>query len=136
MKRLLTPEQSLAIMQEWPQAWACEAGDMPLGLKLVEELWPFVEHLHECGLAASTIRRHLGELDCLGDELIRRRCDEDPPAVLPPLIEVVDEDGGPLLSAMDEAHGEHVVGEKCELVLAMRVVHLEGVPEGSGSRCQ
>lgn len=30
---------------------------------------------------------------------------------------------------VDEAHGEHVVGEERELVLAVRVVRLEGVPE-------
>jgi hypothetical protein len=32
---------------------------------------------------------------------------------------------------VDEAHGEHVVGEEGELILPVRVVGLEGVPQES-----
>jgi hypothetical protein len=64
-------------------------------------LTPFVRHLHDSGLSASAIRRHLNQLGLLGSELIHDRHHGRKPSAVPSLIDVVDEEGGPLLHRMD-----------------------------------
>jgi hypothetical protein len=98
-----TLERTLADMARWPAAWEIDDGDRAVGKALVAAITPFVHHLYETGVATTTLRRHLNNLWSLGDEVIRRRQDDDPPTALPPLVELVDEEGGPLLHAMDEA---------------------------------
>jgi hypothetical protein len=98
----ITVEQSLAVMVEWPREWEIEADDLQVGQGIVEALIPFVIHLHESGLSPSAIRRHLIQLGLLGSELIRDRHMGHKPSEVPPLIEVVDEEGGPMLHRMEE----------------------------------
>jgi hypothetical protein len=100
--RPITVEQSLATMATWPNDWAIEASDHAIGRTLIDQLVPFVRHLHASGLSPSAIRRHMNELAMLGSELIRDRQFEKKPGPLPHLSEIVDDEGGPLLHHMDE----------------------------------
>jgi hypothetical protein len=100
--RPITIQQSLADMANWPREWKIAADDVQVGKRIVARLTPFVHHLHESGLSASAIRRHLNQLGLLGSELIRDRHMERKPSPVPPLIDVIDEEGGPLLHRMEE----------------------------------
>ncbi len=87
-------------MQAWPNDWVVDDdddGDMHIGRRIVEQLTDFVRHLHASGLAASTIRRHVDHLHLLGGKLIHDRHYYDPPEAVPDLIEIVEEEGGPLI---------------------------------------
>jgi hypothetical protein len=100
--RPITVEESLAKAATWPNAWKITAADIQAGEGIVASLVPFIRHLHSSGSSASTIRRHLTHLAMLGSELIRDRHMESPPAVVPPLADVVDEEGGPWLHRAEE----------------------------------
>ena len=96
-----TLERTLADMQRWPKSWEID-GDREIGARLVAGMIPFVHHLYEAGVATTTLRRHINNLGQLGGEVIRQRHYEDPPGAVPPLEEIVHEEGGPLLHCMDE----------------------------------
>ena len=70
----ITVEQSLADMATWPGDWEIAGDDLKAGQEIVTALIPFVRHLHDSGLSASAIRRHLNQLGLLGSEL--RACKE------------------------------------------------------------
>lgn len=97
-----TLERTLSDMQRWPAAWEID-DDREAGETLVAALTPFVHHLYETGVATTTLRRHINNLWALGGEVIRRRHDDEESGDMPPLVEIVDEEGGPLLHCMDEA---------------------------------
>jgi hypothetical protein len=96
-----TLERTLADMQRWPSSWEID-GDRAAGEALVAALTPFVHHLYETGVATTTLRRHLNNLWALGGEVIRRQHEDEDADGVPPLVEIVDEEGGPLLHCMDE----------------------------------
>jgi hypothetical protein len=84
-------------MRCWPDDWACEPADVPIGRRIVAQMEGFVYDLHASGLAPSTIRRHLDGLHLLGGKLICNRHFEDPPGKVPDLALVIDDEGGPLI---------------------------------------
>ncbi len=92
-----TLDTLLALMRPWPKSWSYDDQDLAAGARLVAEFEPFIRHLHSAGLAPRTIRRHVDNLGVLGCELIRKSRMTDPPEPIPPLIEIVEEEGGPLL---------------------------------------
>ena len=96
-----TLERTLAEMRRWPASWEID-GDRDAGAALVAGFTPFVLQLYATGAATTTLRRHLGNLWQLGGEVIRRRHAEAPPAPVPPLTGIVDQEGGPLLHGQDE----------------------------------
>jgi len=96
-------DEHLALMRRWPASWAGDEDDLPAGEALVAALEPFTRHLHGKGLSAGTCRRPLDWMWALGGALIERRHWQDPPEPVPPLAEVVDAEGGPLLGLGDEA---------------------------------
>jgi hypothetical protein len=59
-------------MTPWPPSWAGFPEDIPVGLRLVEELRPFVASLHNKHLSSKTLRRHLDNLWVIGGEIIRK----------------------------------------------------------------
>ncbi len=98
--RITTVEQDLEAMLAWPDDWVVDDdddGDLQIGRRIVEQLTGFVRHLHDRGLAASTIRRHVDHLHLLGGTLVHDRHYYDPPEPVPDLIEIVEEEGGPLI---------------------------------------
>ena len=95
-----TLERTLSDMQRWPSTWEIDE-DRAAGETLVAALTPFVHHLYETGVATTTLRRHINNLWALGGEVIRRRHHDDKD--IPPLAEIVDDEGGPLPYRMDEA---------------------------------
>lgn len=97
-----TLERTLADMQRWPSSWEID-DDRAAGEVLVAALTPFVQHLFATGVATTTLRRHINNLWALGGEVIRQRHEDSETGDVPPLVEIVDEEGGPLLYSMDEA---------------------------------
>lgn len=97
-----TLERTLSDMQRWPSSWEID-DDRPAGEALVAALSPFVHHHYETGVATTTLRRHINNLWALGGEVIRRRHEDEETGDVPPLVEIVDDEGGPLLHSMDEA---------------------------------
>ena len=92
-----TLDSLLALMRPWPKSWSYDKQDLAAGARLVAEFESFIRHLHGAGLAPRTIRRHVDNLWVLGNELIRDSHMTDPPEPIPPLVEVVEDEGGPLL---------------------------------------
>ena len=98
----LTLERTLIDMQRWPSSWESD-DDRAAGEAFVAALTPFVHHLFEAGVATTTLRRHINNLWALGGTVIRRQLDDDETVNVPPLVEIVDEEGGPRLRGMDAA---------------------------------
>ena len=84
----------------WPTIWAVQHSDLAIGHRIVESVQPFMVDLLQQGLADKTLARHLGHLQMLGGEIIRRR-QNDPDIAKQPvgalLLNFVEEDGGPLI---------------------------------------
>jgi hypothetical protein len=97
----------LALMDDWPESWAGMRADVSIGQGLVEEMRPFIIHLHTQGLTRKTVRRHLDNLWSIGGEIIRAVNDDDglrrkKPRVL--LLNSVELGEAPLLYDFDESH--------------------------------
>ena len=90
------------MLEHWPDSWAGEGRDLPLGRELVACMRPFIEFLFAQGYTKRTLRRHLDALWMLGGEIVRQCNLEDglrrqPPCEL--LRDAVDSIGGPLLGS-------------------------------------
>lgn len=90
-------------LARWPASWRYEPSDVPIGEHIVDALKPFLIELLNHGLADKTLRRHRDNLWRLGGEIIRRR-HQDPDlasmSIDDLLLELVDDEGGPLLSGL------------------------------------
>jgi hypothetical protein len=78
--------------------------DLPPGEKLVAYLRPFLEELVSSDLSRKTIQKHVDNLWALGGEIIRN-LHENPSlrkkSIQQILHDRIDEEGGPLLYAME-----------------------------------
>ena len=87
-------------IEDWPQSWSYEEGDLAPGHLIVEFFKPFLLHLLTQKLATSTLRRHRDHLWMLGGEVIRRRQEDADLARLSVekvIFNLLDDDGGPLI---------------------------------------
>ena len=66
----------LVLMDQWPESWAGDDKDEPIGRAIVELLRPFVVHLQTQGFSRKTVRRHLDNLWAIGGEIIREINDD------------------------------------------------------------
>ena len=91
-------------LQDWPRSWMGWEKDLPPGEKLVACFRPFLEELVASDLAPKTIQRHVDNLWALGGEIIRD-LNEDPSlrrqSIEQILTDRIDEEGGPLVYAME-----------------------------------
>ena len=87
-------------LANWPKSWSIEKTDLSIGQRIVAFLTPFLMDLLSQQLADKTLRRHRDHLWMLGGEIVRRR-HEDTDLAKPPvetlLLNLIEEDGGPLL---------------------------------------
>ena len=88
-------------LEGWPRSWMGWEKDLPPGEQLVNCFRPFLEHLVVSDLSPKTIQKHVDNLWALGGEIIRD-LNENPSLrrknVERILADVIDEEGGPLLS--------------------------------------
>lgn len=87
-------------IEDWPKRWSYEERDLVPGRCIVDFFKPFLLHLLEKNLAASTLRRHRDHLWMLGGEVIRRRQEDSNLCRLPVekvTFELLEEEGGPLI---------------------------------------
>jgi hypothetical protein len=103
----------LAEMKPWPKSWSYDDQDLAPGARLIADFAPFVRYLHADGMAPGTIRRHMNHLWELGGVLIKRSRMDDPPEPIPPLIEVVDDEGGPLLDGTESEDDQRGYDATC-----------------------
>ncbi len=96
MPNVSSLEKILALTRPWPKSWSYDEQDLKPGAELVAVFEPFIRHLHAQGLATTTLRRHVNNLWTLGGDLIKTSRMTDPPQPIQPLLEVIDEEGGPL----------------------------------------
>jgi len=97
----------LALMNDWPESWEGVRADIALGQGLVEEMRPFIIHLHSQGLSRKTVRRHLDNLWSIGGEIIRAVNDDDSLRRKKPgklLLNSIELGEAPLLYDFDETH--------------------------------
>jgi hypothetical protein len=69
--RQWSSDKAAALMEEWPESWAGEHADVPVGRSLVAIMHSFLIYLHQQDLSAKTLRRHLDNLWLIGGEIIR-----------------------------------------------------------------
>jgi hypothetical protein len=94
-------------MKEWPESWAGERADVPVGRALVAIMHAFMTtHLQQQELSSTTLRRHLDNLWLIGGEIIReinhhpRRRAESPRSLL---LVAVQSGKAPLVRDLTEA---------------------------------
>ena len=120
----VTLSKALRLMDEWPNTWQIDDGDLRYGEDLLEELKPFVMYLVGVEkLSRSTVRRHLDNLFLLGGELISliNTYDEDrrrSPARL--LDNNLSADGGPLCKHVQPGHLQQQYDATCKQLYAFR----------------
>jgi hypothetical protein len=64
-------DKAAALMKEWPESWAGERADVPVGRALVAIMHTFMTRLQQQELSSKTLRRHLDNLWLIGGEIIR-----------------------------------------------------------------
>src|SRR5918912_2267538 len=105
-----TPPSTLLVerycrgLETWPRSWMAWEKDLPPGEELVACFRPFLEDLVASDLAPKTIQRHVDNLWALGGEIIRD-LNENPSLRRKPVEQIladrIDEEGGPLVYAME-----------------------------------
>lgn len=111
-------------MNEWPDTWQIDDGDLRYGQDLLEELKPFVTYLIGVEkLSRSTVRRHLDSLFLLGGELLSliNTFDEDrnlSPARL--LDNNLSAEGGPLCKHVQRGSSQQQYDATCKKLYAFR----------------
>ena len=103
-------------LARWPESWRYEQPDVPIGEHIVDALKPFLIELLNQGLADKTLRRHRDNLWMLGGEIIRRRYQDADLARMSIddlLLELVDEEGGPLLSGLGSESEQNTFDATC-----------------------
>jgi len=120
----VTLSKALRLMNEWPNTWQIDDGDLRYGQDLLEELKPFVMYLVGVQkLSRPTVRRHLDNLFLLGGELISlintydedRRCS---PARL--LDNNLSAEGGPLCKHVQPGRQQQQYDATCKQLYAFR----------------
>jgi hypothetical protein len=103
-------------LDQWPASWRYEERDVAPGRAMVECFRPFLRHLLSLELSGRTRRQHRDNLWLLGGELIRR-LHQAPRLRTQPIEEVVlqvlDEEGGPLISHGAPEHQQHSFDATC-----------------------
>ena len=98
--------------------------DLPPGERIVACFRPFLEHLVRSNLSRKTIRKHIDNLLVLGGEIIRD-VNEDPPLRKIPverlLLDVIDDDGGPLIHNCDSEDQQRSFDSTCRNFAASSV---------------
>jgi len=93
----------------WPRSWMGLEKDLPPGEKLVDCFRPFLEKLVASDLSPKTIQKHVDNLWALGGEIIRG-LHEDPSLRRKNTEQIldsrIDEQGGPLIYAMESEEGQ------------------------------
>jgi hypothetical protein len=93
------------LMEPWPDSWAGDDEDIPVGQGLVDEMKPFIAHLCSLGLSPKTVRRHLDACWVIGGEIIRNVEEEPKRSRKSPLkliLDAVDMDEAPLVHDASE----------------------------------
>jgi len=113
----------LALMNEWPESWAGDTKDEPIGRAIVELMRPFVVHLQTQGLTRTTVRRHLDNLWAIGGEIIReindhRKLRSKPPEQL--LLDAIEYGEAPPLSSANETEQRSADSTARKLLLYLR----------------
>jgi hypothetical protein len=90
--------------------------DLPEGEKLVACFRPFLEHLVSSDQSPKTIQKHVDNIWALGGEIIRH-LNENPSLRKKPvekiLLDLVDEEGGPLLYGCDSEDQQNSFDSTC-----------------------
>src|SRR2546425_10867229 len=88
----------------WPRSWMGLEKDLPPGEQLLTLFRPFLENLAASDLSPKTIQKHVDNIWALGGEFIRD-LNENPSLrrknIEQILVDRIDEEGGPLLYAME-----------------------------------
>ena len=103
-------------LDAWPRSWMGLEKDLPPGEKLVVCFRPFLEHLVTSDLSPKTIQKHVDNIWVLGGEIIRD-LNQTPSLRKKPveslLFDLVDDDGGPLLSHCDSEDQQKSFDSTC-----------------------
>jgi hypothetical protein len=119
-------------LDQWPDSWAYEAGDIPYGQRMVECLRPFLRELLALPLSRKTLRQHRDNIWLLGGEVIRR-VQMDSGLRRRPVEQVVldfiGDDGGPLFS-----HGQSEAEQRSFDATCRKLFRFLTAPEISHDR--
>jgi hypothetical protein len=99
MPRPLNYEKIKKDMDDWPNRWAGDKSDLPIGGEIVQTMHSFLLAMMEDGQAPTTINRHLNNLWLLGGEIIYQIHDDrklKKASGKELIMRFVDEEGGPL----------------------------------------
>ena len=103
-------------LEGWPRSWMGWEKDLPPGERLVACFRPFLEHLVGSDLSPKTIQKHVDNIWALGGEIIRD-LNQTPSLRKEPvekiLLDVIDEEGGPLLYGCDSEEQQNSFDSTC-----------------------
>lgn len=85
-------------IDEWPDSWEIDDGDVEIGRDIVKQFTPFIISLIERDLSKKTIKIYKNYLWALGGELIRQINEDESERLLSAkelILKHVDDGGGP-----------------------------------------
>jgi len=92
-------------IDNWPQSWARLPEDVLYGIQVLPYMKEFIKFLKRDDLTIKTVNRHIDALWALGGKIIDKVDDEEKNRTKEPLkllLELIDEEGGPLIDFREE----------------------------------
>ena len=92
-------------IDNWPKSWAGLPEDILYGTQVLPCMKEFIAFLKQENLSVTTVNRHIDALWALGGKIIDKLNDEEKNRIKEPLkllLELIDEDGGPLIDFREE----------------------------------
>jgi 2-hydroxy-3-keto-5-methylthiopentenyl-1-phosphate phosphatase len=92
-------------IDNWPQSWARLPEDVLYGIQVLPYMKEFIKFLKRDDLTIKTVNRHIDALWALGGKIIDKVNDEEKNRTKKPLkllLELIDEEGGPLIDFREE----------------------------------
>ena len=92
-------------IDSWPESWAGLPQDALYGKQVLPYMKAFIQFLKQENLSVKTVNHHIDALWVLGGKIIDKLDGEEKNQAIEPLkllLELVDEDGGPLLGIGEE----------------------------------
>jgi len=92
-------------IDNWPQSWARLPEDVLYGIQVLPYMKEFIKFLKREDLTIKTVNRHIDALWALGGKIIDKVDDEEKNRTKEPLkllLELIDEEGGPLIDFREE----------------------------------
>lgn len=120
-------------IDEWPEGWEIDEGDIKIGHDIVEQFRPFIVSLIDRDLSKKSIKIYKNYLWVLGGELIRQINEDESERLLSAeelILKHVNEGGGPYWCHANDELDYAKYNSVCKRLFSFITEKLGNLPEG------